>query len=571
MRSGRSTFRSRSPLAPPPVWIAAGLLLLVSVLWAVLTPATRAPDEVHHLNSILRLADGGGWPGPGDGRLDDGIRTLRELSGATHGGMQTTLPGSVNPRPDAPPWTSVPPTLVEDRASLAELMQEDGTPPGIDQMTQHPPGYYAVMAGIVHLVGAEDWRYDHALFFLRVLTGLAIAGSVPFCVYLASRDLTGRENLARVAAFLPLLIPQLGFIGGAVNNDGVVIAAAAVLMTALVRLMTAGPSVRRLAAVAVAVGVTCWTKGTALPLLPAVPLAVAVAHHRFSSGGVRRRLWRPLRDSVVVLGAAFVLGGWWWALNLLRYGKVQPDGFEVPVNLGRPLLSFGEFLGEFASKVSGSFFGYVGLLEAPLPLLLTRSLTWIFLALMAVGFVSRRRFGERVVLGLVIALTVGGLFVSTFAAHRRTHNFPGLQGRYLFVLLVPILVFVAVGAAWVARLLRVPGRGAVLLAAVAGVGVAAVGLITGLERYYLAEGQSIGHALDLFLAWAPWSWIPLGLLVVAVVVLLLLLAYTEGRAADRHHVTPRPVLRRAAAGRRAPAEARGSRHAVDPRPDVPSA
>ncbi len=46
--------------------LAAITLLVVTVAacWAVLTPAFRAPDEPQHLNSVLRLAYGGGWPPP---------------------------------------------------------------------------------------------------------------------------------------------------------------------------------------------------------------------------------------------------------------------------------------------------------------------------------------------------------------------------------------------------------------------------------------------------------------------------------------------------------------------------
>jgi 4-amino-4-deoxy-L-arabinose transferase-like glycosyltransferase len=533
--------RPRLPGAPLPVWIAAGLLLLVSCLWAVLTPATRAPDEAQHLNSVLRVADGDGWPRPGDARMTEGMLRLVELTGAVHDGLRTRLPGTVNPNFGELVWTALPPQPAADRPTMAELTADRTRSSAFDQMTQHPPGYYAVSAAVFDVLGAADWRYDHALLLLRVLTALTVAASVPFCLYLACRDLTGRETTARAAAFLPLFIPQLGFIGGAVTNDGAAIAAAAVLTATLVRLMTAGPTVPRLVAVAVAAGAACWTKGTALTILPAVPLAVAVAHHRFGPTGGPARLGRWVRDTAAVLGGAFVLGGWWWGLNLLRYGRVQPEGWEVPVNEGRPLLPFGQFVGEFADKVSASFFGYVGLLEAPLPVLLTGGLTASCLVLMAVGLPSRRRLGERAAFALVILLTIGVLLATTFRAHQDTHNFPGLQGRYLFVLLVPILALVTAGAARIARLLRVRSRAALTLVAGAGVAVAAAGLVSGFARYYLDEGASLGAALDQFLARAPVSSVTVGLLALGVGVLLLLLAYVEGRATGEASAMADPV------------------------------
>jgi len=518
--------RSGPPVA---VWLAAGLLLLMTMAWAVLTPGTRAPDEVQHVNSILRLAEGGGWPEPGDGRMQREVLDLTNLSGATHDGKRTFLPGSVNRTPDAPLWTSFTPTGVNDRKSLAEL--DKGGPPTdqLDQMTQHPPGYYAVTAVIFKALDVVDWRYDRALFFLRFLTGLTIAASLPFALWSATRDLTGRRSVAQAAAFLPLLIPQLGFIGGAVTNDGLAIAAAAVLAAVLVRLMTAGPSTRRLVAVAVATGATFWTKGTALTLIPAVPVALAVAHHRFGDRRPKAFLWRWVRDSALVLGASFALGGWWWALNLLRYGRVQPSAYEAPTLKGAPVLSLGDFTDVFERRVSSSFIGDIGLLEAPMPAALTTGLSICFLVLMAVGLVSRRRVGERVVFFLDFALTLGVLFATTYAGHRITHNLPGLQGRYLFVTLVPILVLVAVGLDRVVRLVRLPSRSLLVLVPLMGAAVSSAGLLIGFRKYYLPTDWSIGHAFDLFLGWAPWSWMPLGLMAAAAVGLLLALAYTIGR------------------------------------------
>lgn len=525
-RQGRRLRRCAPPLA---VWLAAGLLLLMTMAWAVLTPGTRAPDEVQHVNSILRLAEGGGWPEPGDGRMEREVLDMRDLSGATHDGERTFLPGSVNRTPDGQLWTSLSPTGVNDRESLAELDQ--GGPPTdqLDQMTQHPPGYYAVTAVVFKAVGAENWRYDRALFFLRFLTGLTIAASLPFALWSATRDLTRREPLAAAAAFLPLLIPQLGFIGGAVTNDGLAIAAAAVLTAVLVRVMTAGPSTRRFLAVAVAAGATFWTKGTALTLIPAVPVAIAVAHYRFADRKPKAFLWRWVRDSALVLGAAFVLGGWWWALNLLRYGRVQPSAYEAPTLEDAPVLSLGGFSEVFGRRVSASFFGDIGLLEAPMPVALTRTLTVGFLVLMAIGLWSRRRVGERVVFFLDFALTLGVLFATTYAGHRITHNLPGLQGRYLFVALVPILVLVAIGLDRVARLVRLPSRSLLVLVPLAGGAVSAAGLLIGFRKYYLPTDSSIGHAFDLFLGWVAWSWMPLGLLVAAAAGLFLALAYTVGR------------------------------------------
>ncbi len=527
MADGARALRRAAP--PPAVWIAGALLLLTTMVWAALTPATRAPDEPQHLNSILRIANGGGWPEPGDARLESEVVDIITLSGAIHDGARTWVPGAIV-APTGALFTDLSPTGVDDRDSLAELDPGPSPTRTMDQMTQHPPGYYAVTAVAFKVVGAENWRYDRALYFLRFLTGLSIAATVPLCLYLVTRDITGREWTAQAAAFLPLLIPQLGFVGGSVTNDGLTIAAASVLVAALVRLMTAGPTTRRLLVVAVATGAVCWTKGTALTLLPVVPIALAIAYRRAAPGGdLRSWTWPFLRNSSWVLGLAFVLGGWWWALNIVRYGRVQPQAYETPRANG-PVLDFGDFfVDQFQRRVSGSFFGNIGLLEAPMPVGLTRTLTIVLLLLLAVGLVTRRHVGERAVFVVGIALTFGVLLATTYSAHRVSHTFPGQQGRYLFVLLVPLLVLVAMGLDRLVRLGRLPERFLLALVAVVGMGVAVTGLLLAFEIYYLADGQSVGRALDLYLGWSAWSWSVVAALLGAMMACGLALAFVLGR------------------------------------------
>jgi 4-amino-4-deoxy-L-arabinose transferase-like glycosyltransferase len=519
--------RVRSSAPPVAVLVASGLLFVVCLMWAVMTPGTRAPDELQHLNSIIRLADGGGWPEPGDARVLTGVLESRDLAGATLDGERTFLPGSVNARPGSPMFADLPPTAGDERDSFAEL--DDGSlSRGVDQMTQHPPGYYAVTALAYKIVGAEDWRFDRAIFFLRVLTALTIAVSVPVCCYVAARELTGRESVGRMAAFLPLFIPQLGFIGGAVTNDGMAIAVAAVLAAALVKITSSGPTFGRLALVAVTVGVGCLTKGTVLPLMAAVPLALGIARFRARHAGPRAWWFLGARDTVLTLGAAFVLGGWWWALNLVRYGTLQPAGMSTPT-LDRPALSISDFADVFQRRISASYFGDFGLLEAPMPLSFTRAMTYLFLVLGVVALWSRRRLGERVVFLVMIGLTAGVLFMNTYGSHLLNHNLGGLQGRYLFVVLVPTLTLVAIGLYRIARLVRIPSSFLVLPTLAAGLAISAAGLLFGFQTYYLPTGQSWGDALDRLLGWSAWSPPVMATVPALGLALLLLLAYSLGR------------------------------------------
>lgn len=67
------------------------------------------------------------------------------------------------------------------------------------------------------------------------------------------------------------------------------------------------------------------TKGTLLQFVPGTAVAVVLGARRAAAGA--RLGWLPILGRLAAVeGIAFVIGGWWWALNLVRYGTVQPQG-----------------------------------------------------------------------------------------------------------------------------------------------------------------------------------------------------------------------------------------------------
>ena len=53
----------RWPRPPAAVWFATALFGLIAALWTVAVPPKRAPDEPAHVDLILYLAEGHGYPG----------------------------------------------------------------------------------------------------------------------------------------------------------------------------------------------------------------------------------------------------------------------------------------------------------------------------------------------------------------------------------------------------------------------------------------------------------------------------------------------------------------------------
>jgi hypothetical protein len=522
------------------VVLASVLLFLTSLLWAAIVPGFQTPDELQHLNSVVRLADGGGWPAPGDPVVEDEMLKARALAGASTHGRRTVLPGETAAMaPGTQSFDDLSPTGVGDRPSLHTLDAGPTTRGPVDQMTQHPPGYYAVAAVVYRLLDLGDRRFDRAMFVLRALTALMVAATVPVCCFLAGRELSGKSSIGQVAAFVPLLIPQLHYISAGITNDGAAIATTAVMWASLITITCSGPTRRRLLVLALAVGAACLTKGTAVALLPTVPVGLAVAYRRSIGGSVRQWGRAALLAASGVGGLAFALGGWWWALNLLRYGRLQPSGLTVSPGGTYELMNPFQFGVAFVARMRWTFFAEIGRREHPSLRLLTITLAVVFAGTVVAGLLSRGRLGERLMMLTGVGASVGVLFATTYSAHLQTNRMPGIQGRYLFVLIVPVAVLFAVGMARLGERVRIPQAWQAPAVAGAGVLVAAAGMGLGFRIFYAVPGRPPLEALSRFLGWAVWSPMVLGALLAAFVgaaVALVVVAIRAGTA------SPGPLL-----------------------------
>lgn len=505
----RSRFRLRSERAasiPVAVWAAVLLFGAILTSWSILTPAYRAPDEPQHVSAVLGIAEGRGWPAPGDAVMDDGVLGSQTLIGYTvtdgqrgFRGGGNTLPGvrSFAADADQPPlYSAQQPTPTDERAPYDEISATGLVGTYNNQMTQHPPAYYAVAAAVLKLSGAQDWRFDRQLALLRLL-GVAMVVWLPLLAYLTALALTGSKTLGSVAAFVPVAIPQLAHVGASVNNDVLVIALGGLLTVLLAKVLTGGRSRWLLASIAVVLGLALLTKGTMLAAVPATALAVVV--------GLRRsRSWlRAGAGGLVVLAGALVVGGWWWAINLLRYGDLQPNAYGEPLR-GDPSLSLAGFAVGFAERINVSAWGRFGWLELPLSLAVTTALSAVLAVLCLVALADRRARVPLLVLSSFPLLAVLALFASRYAVHLRNGQFAGIQGRYLFGAVVVGAAAVAVGLGVLAGRLRVPERWLVPLAAAFAVAVAVYGAVVAFDGFYLDVGVGVGSAWEFMTAWSPW-------------------------------------------------------------------
>jgi 4-amino-4-deoxy-L-arabinose transferase-like glycosyltransferase len=536
----------RRGLGSPVSWAATAVFLAVMVLWTVVTPAFRSPDEPQHVNSVLRLADGDGWPQPAEAFMRPEVLRAKTLTGFSAVDGQrgnwiggTLLPGVAPRIPEEDlqffvPYSGRPVTPPEDRLPFAELELSPGVDPRMhgDQMTQHPPLYYAVNAAVVGATGSLTWPFDRTIVLMR-LVSVAMVMWIPLMAFSVTRTLTGNRRLADVAAVLPLAVPQLAALGGSVQNDALVIFLGGLVAVLLAKVLRGDRSWWTLGAVGVTLGLGLLTKGSLLALVPVVGVAVVV--------GARRGLplgWRPTVIRLVAVWAiAFAVGGWWWAVNILRYGTIQPSGVPVEhepsVTSGVDTSSAVEFAGVFWAKITNTFWGTFGQLELPLPRPLVIVLTLVLLALVALGLRRRSTRLPLLVLLSVFVLTVALVFWQMYASHLRTGQYAGIQGRYLFGGLVPVFAAAAMG---VGALVREGGRLERWLPAVLLLPVllsAGFGLWVGFRGYYIDVGWTVGQAWERMTDWSPLPDSAVRVLAGGVVVLALVALAVAVRSALR--------------------------------------
>ena len=269
------------------------------------------------------------------------------------------------------------------------------------------------------------------------------------------------------------------------------------LLVALTRVMTGDLSRRTAVVVGLLTGLSLLTKGFALVLPPVVAGAYLV-HRR---AGVRPGLG--------ALGVGGLLGGPWYVMNLVRFGKLQTEGlgpvadaqFRAESATPGPHTLVG-YVDHTAGLLNRRFWGAIGIMDRPsLPLALGWLLTAAVTALVVVAVVrSRGRRGTLAVLLAPVPLML--VIVVTGSLHwwRFNGGLPGVQGRYLYPGLLGTVAVVCVGAESLLRSRR-------NLAPLLGFAVAAVLQVWALGIVFLqywVPGRDVAGGLHVVLRWSPW-------------------------------------------------------------------
>lgn len=240
---------------PRSVWIVTGVWICLVASWSLLLPVYRSADEAWHVGAVRYLQQHGEWPGFKEMRLQRNVAISLEHAGLPNGPMNYArlMAGDAVPRAERPSYGAI------GSSSASELN---------NQMTQHPPGYYVLVAAATAVVPSA-WRFDLFVLALR-LFGVVLMAALPLLAALAARRLGADRATMAAAALLPLCIPQFAATSGAVNNDSLLNIASAVVILGSVFVATGDRSYRTACWLGAALAVALLSKAWALLLVPFV-------------------------------------------------------------------------------------------------------------------------------------------------------------------------------------------------------------------------------------------------------------------------------------------------------------
>lgn len=473
----------------PIVWWVVALKLAFALAFTVVAPPYRGPDESKHVDRVRATTYG--YTDPAEARLKAQAveRTERLVS---PDGSQMLPP---------PPVREEDATARGDRPTFAELAGFRSR--FWNTQFQHPPLYYDVVSGtsgvVMGFLPADVWTWDREVYLYRLFSVL-LGAALPLLASAAALALGLSRLQAAVAAAFLLLLPGATFLGAVVNNDALLVPLTALATTAVLRYLRGGGAAWAYVAAAAAGG-GALTKSTAALLVPWVGIAVAWEALRRRRRGDRTTVVRTL----AVTGVLLVAGLSWHLANAIRYGDPQPSPDRDYLRLGLET-SFLDFVPTWATQVTTSFWG------RPLSRFDNVTLAWpithLLTALLAVAVLAalwrapralRRPLWLMAGVGAVQLAVLGG---SNLRAYYRYTYVTAAQGRYLYPLLVPAALLVAVACG------RLVHRVGWLSTRVVAVALAAIGVALHLElaRSMIAgwwAGAGAGDKIAALLAWSP--------------------------------------------------------------------
>lgn len=383
-----------------PIRILTIVYVMLGCIFALRTPLWQTPDEPAHYHYIAQVA--------------------------THG----------LPIIEMGDWNS---------AYLDELKSEKfvNIDPQIFATIQYedhqPPLYYLLASPIYRLTNGNPY----ALRIFSVMIGIIIV----WCAYGVGRLMyPDSPAIALGVAGFVAFHPQHLHIVASINND--VLAWALVgMMLVLVITYLKTDTTNLSWWMGIVVGIAFITKATAYFLVTIGLLAILL----------KRR--NTVRALLTYIAPALSLGLIWWMRNIIVYGFPDFLGLRAhdAVVIGQlrtadriAELGFSGYLVEFFQTTFNSFWGQFGWMAVPMPAWVYIGISALLIVAFSGLFVYRRETNQQSIWTTLISTII----LSMLAYLYYNSEFVQYQGRYMFPMLIPVGVLLAIGIDnWRIRLL----------------------------------------------------------------------------------------------------------------------
>ncbi|MCL1594837.1 MAG: glycosyltransferase family 39 protein, partial [Actinomycetia bacterium] len=243
---------------PAAVWWITALNIALVMLYTIVLPTYRAPDEPEHFDLVRYVATAREYP------AFDGL----SLNEQTVESLWTTRLGRKH--------LDTSDIADRDARSTFDELAADVQSEVPNRMPQHPPAYYGLMGlvyGLLSFVGLERASYDVVVMVTRA-SNVIFAAAIPVLAYLTTVRLSRNRMAGIAAAAVPLAIPQLIHIQGSVNNDNLWILLASLTTYFVARVLRGDITSRTALMLGLLVGLSLFTKAFALVM----PLWIAILY-----------------------------------------------------------------------------------------------------------------------------------------------------------------------------------------------------------------------------------------------------------------------------------------------------
>jgi 4-amino-4-deoxy-L-arabinose transferase-like glycosyltransferase len=277
--------------------------------WSILTPPFQVPDENAHFAYSQYVAESHGeLP-----RINLATRISRQQL-LTQGELKTYL--TWGQRRNRPIWFDEQQRRLERvEASLRSPADRLGGG-SADSATYNPPAYYLVELLPYELSPSVD--VVDRLLLMRLVSVFFAALTTLLAFMFVREVLPGAPWAWTVGGLAVAFQPLFGFLAGGVNNDNLLILAAAALFYAVARILRRGLTVRRGTALGLVVASGLLAKASFIGLVPGAALGLGIAFWR---SGQRPRAFRAVASAVACAAvpvALYVLLNWTvWNRSLL--------------------------------------------------------------------------------------------------------------------------------------------------------------------------------------------------------------------------------------------------------------